>query len=129
MNFRVQVLDPEGEFQLAFGQPGNRIGYFSRPKGVAVDSEGHIYVVDAAFNNFQIFNPEGQLLLFVGQLGNTPGRFWLPAGAYIDGEDKLYVADQYNFRIQVFQYLRDQAAETANSTESPGTEAGESQVE
>jgi DNA-binding beta-propeller fold protein YncE len=105
MNFRVQILDPEGAVLKTFGEIGDAMGRFSRPKGIAVDSEGHIYVVDAAFNNFQIFNREGQLLLFVGSLGRAPGQFWLPAGAYIDANDRLYIADQYNFRVQVFQYL------------------------
>lgn len=49
------------------------MGDFARPKGVAVDSEGHIYVVDAAFGNVQIFNSEGLLLLFFGQMGTGPG--------------------------------------------------------
>jgi len=71
-----------------------------------VDSEGHIYVADAAFDNFQIFDQEGRLLLFVGQAGSGPGQFHLPAGLYIDEEDRIYVVDQFNRRVQVFQYLK-----------------------
>ncbi len=105
-NFRVQILDPEGNFIRKFGQPGNRPGDFYRPKGVGVDSEGHIYVADAAFDNFQIFDQEGRLLLFVGQAGSGPGQFHLPAGLYIDERDRIYVVDQFNRRVQVFQYLK-----------------------
>ena len=72
---------------------------------VSLDSEGHIYVVDASFNNFQIFDEEGQLLLFVGAGGRNPGEFVLPAGMFIDEQDRIYVADQGNSRVQVFQYL------------------------
>ncbi len=107
MNFRVQILDPEGKVIKTFGNVGDGLGQFARPKGIAVDSDGNIYVIDAAFNNFQIFDSEGRLLLFVGSIGKEPGQFWLPAGAYIDGQDRIYVADQYNFRVQVFQYFRD----------------------
>ena len=80
-------------------------GQFSRAKGIAVDSDGHIYVVDAAFNNYQIFDQDGQLMLCVGSIGQGDGQFWLPAGAYMGPDDMLYVVDQYNFRVQVFQYL------------------------
>jgi len=111
MNFRVQILDPDGKAISAFGENGRNPGQFARGKGIALDSEGHIYVVDAAFNNFQVFDPDGRLLLFIGSNGRNPGEFWLPAGAYIDNEDRIYVADQYNFRIQVFQYLGERAAD------------------
>ena len=82
-------------------------GTFSRPKGIGIDSDGHVYVVDAAFNNFQIFDETGQLLLFIGGEGNAPGQFQLPAGMYVDEKDRIYVVDSFNFRVQVFQYLSD----------------------
>ena len=72
-----------------------------------MDSEGHIYVVDAAFNNFQIFDEEGKLLLWVGNPGSRPGEFYLPSGMYIDREDRIYVTDTFNRRVQVFQYLKE----------------------
>ena len=81
------------------------MGDMARPKGIAVDSDGHIYVVDAAFGNFQIFNREGRILLFVGQMGHQPGQFWLPTGMYINAQDRIYVSDSLNARIQVFQYI------------------------
>ena len=105
MNFRVQVLDPDGKPVATFGGIGDAYGQLARAKGIALDSDGNIYVVDAAFNNFQIFNREGQVLLAVGVAGLAPGQFWLPAGAAIDDKDRVYVVDQYNRRVQIFQYL------------------------
>ncbi|MFQ5852010.1 MAG: 6-bladed beta-propeller [Candidatus Binatia bacterium] len=117
-NFRVQLLDLEGNFIRNVGKLGDRPGNLARPKGVAADSENHIYVVDAAFDNFQIFDEKGGLLLFVGQAGSQPGRFWLPAGIHIDEKDRVYVVDSYNHRVQVFQYLgenqRDKATKATN---------------
>jgi hypothetical protein len=81
---------------------------------VGVDSEGHIYVADTSFGNFQIFDQGGHLLLFVGSPGGGPGEFFLPAGLYIDGRDRIYVADQGNARVQVFEYQRDGRAGRAN---------------
>jgi DNA-binding beta-propeller fold protein YncE len=116
MNFRVQTFTPDGKPMSQFGQMGAQLGQLARPKGVAVDSDGHVYVVDAAFGNFQIFEGHGehQLMLFVGQTGSEPGQFMLPAGVYIDEQDRIYVADQYNRRVQVFQYFGDKGVSQAS---------------
>jgi DNA-binding beta-propeller fold protein YncE len=107
LNFRVQVLAPEGTFIRAFGAAGNSPGYFSRPKGVAVDSDGNIYVVDALFDNVQVFDEAGRLLLSFGEPGSAYGEFWLPSGIFIDSRDRIYVSDSYNKRVQIFQYLKE----------------------
>ena len=41
---------------------GVGFGNFTRPKDVAVDDNGYIYVTDNAFNNVQIFDADGRLL-------------------------------------------------------------------
>lgn len=105
MNFRIQVFDREGKFLSAFGHLGDGAGDFARPKGVAVDSEGHIYVVDALFDNVQIFDEQGRLLLFIGGPGRKPGEFWLPSEIWIDEHDNIYISDSYNRRLQVLRYL------------------------
>ena len=111
-NFRVQIFDKDGNFQRKFGGVGTGLGMFSKPKGIALDSEGHIYVVDAAFNNIQIFDGGGRLLLFFGEMGTKPGQVWLPAGMYIDEKDNIYVADQYNRRINVYKFLGGDTTQT-----------------
>lgn len=120
-NFRVQIFDLDGKFLETFGGIGDAPGRFARPKGIAVDSEGHVYVIDAAFDNFQVFDEDGKLLMFVGGAGASPGRFNLPAGIYIDEKDRIYVADQYNYRVQVFQFLSQQfKAKQASEGKTPG---------
>jgi len=105
-NFRVQLLDLDGNCINVFGQKGDGAGDFALPKGVAFDSEGHIYVVDTHFENVQVFNPRGQLLMAFGGEGHELGRFWLPAGLAIDAQDRIWVADSGNHRLQVFEYIR-----------------------
>jgi len=107
MNFRVQIFRTDGSFLSAFGKAGDGSGDFSKPKGIAVDSEGHIYVSDAHFDNVQIFDREGRLLLDFGNTGSSNGEMVLPAGVYIDERDRVYVADSYNNRVEVFQYLKE----------------------
>lgn len=105
-NFRVQLLDLDGRFIRAIGSKGDGAGDFSMPKGVAADSEGHIYVVDAHFENVQVFDQEGRLLMAFGREGRAPGEFFLPAGVAIDADDRIWVADSGNRRLQVFEYMR-----------------------
>jgi DNA-binding beta-propeller fold protein YncE len=107
LNFRVQVLSPEGSFLFTFGRMGDAPGTFSRPKGVAVDSDGNIYVVDALFDNIQVFDKGGRLLMAFGEHGKGYGDLWLPTGIYIDNKDLIYVSDSSNRRVQIFRYLKE----------------------
>jgi DNA-binding beta-propeller fold protein YncE len=100
------LLDLDGVCLKTIGKKGDGAGDFALPKGVAFDSEGHIYVVDAQFENIQVFDPNGQLLMAFGEEGNGLGEFSLPAGLMIDGMDRIWVADAGNHRIQVFSYMR-----------------------
>lgn len=105
-NFRVQLMDLDGNGIRTIGQKGDGAGDLSLPKGVAFDNEGHVYVVDAHFENIQVFNDSGQLLMAFGQEGREPGRFSLPAGLAIGPDDRIWVADSGNRRLQVFEYIR-----------------------
>ena len=104
MNFRIQVLDENLKAITHFGKVGQASGQFSRPKGVATDTDGHIYVADALFDNVQIFDTNGRFLMHWGEAGQKVGKFWMPAGIAIDRQNCIYVADTYNQRIQMFKY-------------------------
>lgn len=104
LNFRVQIFDERDGKPLArFGHHGDGSGDIAMPKGVAVDADGAIYVVDAVFDNVQLFDRDGTFLLTLGQRGVELGEFWLPSGATIGADRRLYVCDTYNHRVQVFQ--------------------------
>lgn len=106
LNFRVQVLDEGFNNLFSIGHQGDVQGTFSRPKGVAVDSDENIYVVDGLFDAIQIFNFNGELLLVFGKSGIGAGEFDMPAGIFIDNDDQIYVADTLNRRIQIFKHLK-----------------------
>jgi DNA-binding beta-propeller fold protein YncE len=88
-----------------FGMLGDAYGDLEKPKGVATDSEGNIYVVDSIKDMIKIFDRQGALLLFFGSQGRAYGEFWLPSGIFIDNNDYIYVTETYNGRVQVFKYL------------------------
>ncbi len=102
MNFRIQILSADGTFINKFGKQGDSTGSFARPRGIATDNNGNIFVADALFNNVQIFDQEGTLLYYFGTRGTGSFQFWMPAGIYIDSSDNIYVSDSYNSRIQVY---------------------------
>jgi DNA-binding beta-propeller fold protein YncE len=105
MNFRIQVLDRSGGFRFAIGQLGDSTGAMFRPKGVAVDSEGHFYVVDGLWGIVQVFDRQTDLLYYFGQRGSALGQFQLPTGLFIDRGDRVFVVDSLNRRVQVFHYF------------------------
>ena len=102
LNFRIQAFDPEGQFLWTFGRHGDGSGDLAAPKGVGVDGDGHVFVVDALFAAVQIFERDGSLLLAFGEQGSRAGQFWLPAGLCISPKGEMFVADAYNRRVQVF---------------------------
>ncbi len=151
-SYRISKYDSKGAFVRSYGYHGDGLGSFARPKGLAIDKAGHLYVVDSAFENVQIFDSaSGRLLLFFGGAGVSHGKMYLPAGLHIDYEnveyfnqyaDKdfkieylIYVANRYgNSKIGVYGFgewvgaplsgeRRESTAEDAgNAEEKPGTE-------
>jgi len=102
LNFRVQIFDADLRPQAAFGQNGDGLGDLSRPKGIAIDREGVVFVLEGYFDVIQAFSERGKLLGVFGGSGVTPGRLWLAGGMTLDPRGLLYVADTFNARVQVF---------------------------
>jgi DNA-binding beta-propeller fold protein YncE len=87
----------EGKFLLQIGQAGDTAGRFSRPKGVAVDDKGNVYVSDSLLAAVQVFDPSGKFVGVIGrqEAGNreSDSLFSAPAEMkIIDG--LLYVTDR-----------------------------------
>ena len=74
---------------------------FKNPRGIAVDSENNIYVVDSGNSQIKKFDSTGKFLLLWGSFGTGYGQFKNPAGIFVD-QKYVYVADTGNARIQKF---------------------------
>ncbi len=106
LNHRVQVLDAtSGAPRRQLGARGLYVGNLVRPKGVGVDAEGNVYVVESYYDSLLVFSPGGEFLMPIGGTGTATGRFYLPAGVWIDGRNRVHVADMFNGRIVLFQFL------------------------
>ena len=105
MNSRVQVFERGEKHRLSVGTRGLYVGNLVRPKGVSLDSEGNIYVVESYFDHLLVFNRDGQFLMGLGGLGKEIGQFYLPSGVWVDSRNRVFVADMFNGRIVVLQFL------------------------
>lgn len=112
MNARVLEFASDGTFLRQIGERGDQFGHFDKPKGVATDTFGNIYVVDSFYSVVQIFNRDGKLLLFFGGRGDSPGFLSNPGGIAIDGKNRIYVANGLNFRIDVYELVNTNAADS-----------------
>ena len=85
-NARIVKLSKEGKFIKAWGKEGKAPGEFDVPHGLAMDSQGRLFVADRANNRIQIFEQDGKFLAEWKQFGR-------PSGVFIDKNDIIYVAD------------------------------------
>jgi DNA-binding beta-propeller fold protein YncE len=110
LNSRIQVFGTDGAgLARTFGARGLYVGNLVRPKGVAVDTEGNVYVVESYHDHLLVFDREGAFLMAIGGVGQDAGRFYLPAGVWVDARNRVFVADMFNGRVAVFQFLGGEA--------------------
>ncbi len=90
---KIFEFDPSGKLKRTIGHLGDNIDELVRPKGIAVDRESRIWVIDSGASLSpsawstevaKIYDPQGRLLLFFGRPGNEPGNMNLPAKIILD---------------------------------------------
>lgn len=119
-NARVNVYQQDGTYQFSFGSDGSGPGQLARltsaaaggASGIALDTDGNIYVADTWNHRIQVFAPDGTFLRGWGQFFDalddpvastqSPGAFYGPRGLAFH-EGLLYVTDTGNERVQVFE--------------------------
>jgi DNA-binding beta-propeller fold protein YncE len=84
-NARVHHFTPDGQLLHSWGEPGSGPGQFHVPHGIAIDSEGTVYVADRENSRIQLFSPKGEYLREWGNLAR-------PAQLAIVG-NRFYVAE------------------------------------
>ena len=104
---KVFVYDQEGKLKKELLEPGDNIWALNFPNGIALDSEGHIYIVDISANGFKIYDEKGTFLYYMGEQKPSVylGGFNNPKDIFVDDKDRIYVLDSPNRRLVVLQYL------------------------
>ena len=128
-NYRIQKFTlaspcPSGTSQVVagvcfvtkWGSSGTGAGEFVGPAGMAVDTDGNLYVADFNPQGFdsneriQKFDGDGNFILEWGShcsvndvgIDACDGLFWKPTAVAVDGPGNIYVLEIYNDRIQKF---------------------------
>jgi len=85
-NARIVKFSKDGKFIKTWGKEGKGPGEFNQPHGIAMDSQGRLFVADRANSRIQIFDQDGKFLTEWKQFGR-------PSGVVIDKNDVIHVAD------------------------------------
>lgn len=87
---RVTKYDQDGNFLGSFGGPGDTVGSFAKPKGIALSPEGYIFVVDGGTNLVQVFDDKFRPLTYFGWPGLPYGSLNGPAGIAVTTDNLEY---------------------------------------
>jgi predicted membrane-bound mannosyltransferase/DNA-binding beta-propeller fold protein YncE len=109
-NNRIQHFDAAGNLLQDWGSFSGPdaaqapAGTFNEPWGVAVDSDGSVYVADTWNYRIQKFSADGTFLTAWGSFTNAGAgyQFYGPRAIAVDGRGRVFVADTGNKRIAVF---------------------------
>jgi uncharacterized protein (TIGR03663 family) len=109
-NNRIQHLSADGSVLQVWGSyadisqgeaPG---GTFFEPWGIAVGSDGSVYVADTWNHRIQKFSSDGKFINMWGYFGQaeTPFALWGPRDIAIDMNGDLFITDTGNKRIVIY---------------------------
>ena len=96
------------------GSPGSADGAgsnarFNNPFGVAVDTNGNVFVADSENDEIRMVTQGGEVSTIAGSPGNvgsvdgtgTNAQFYFPQGVAVDSAGNVYVADTDNYTIRM----------------------------
>ncbi|MBK9926951.1 MAG: TIGR03663 family protein [Anaerolineales bacterium] len=116
-NHRIQKFDKTGRPIKMWGELGqsspeapNASTAFWGPRGIAVNSSGHVLVADTGNKRIVVFDSDGNYITEFGTAGFDPGQFDEPVGVAVGPSGTVYVADTWNQRIQAFTPSEDGTA-------------------
>jgi DNA-binding beta-propeller fold protein YncE len=101
----VRTIRPEEKWGFGndIGGWGVEKGELFRPKGVAVDAKGQVYIADSYLGIIQVFDQAGNFQAVLGDEQAKVRRFMTPTRLYVDGDGLLYVVEMFANRVSVFR--------------------------
>ncbi|MDD3626160.1 MAG: NHL repeat-containing protein [bacterium] len=100
-NNRIIQIDLSGKQVWSFGDTKSSKGALFRPRDIAADKIGNLYVTDDTNQIKKISIKKGLIKTF-GSEGKSPGQFMKPKGIAIWNDLFLVICDSMNGRIQFF---------------------------
>lgn len=105
---QIVVMDRfSGEELRRIGEPASEEDSyeergFGYPLGVAVDSDGNVYVSDVMASRVQQFAPDGTVTVVYSNLGDTLGENRRPKHLDVDKYGQVFVVDASFANVQIF---------------------------
>jgi hypothetical protein len=94
----------ELEEDLSIGNEDDENYLFYRLRGIQVDIDGNIYVLDSGNYRLQVFDKSGKYLRTIGKKGQGPGEFSIPTRLQLDDETgDIFVKDNGLRKIIIFE--------------------------
>ncbi|WP_251551911.1 6-bladed beta-propeller [Neobacillus muris] len=103
-NQRIVVFKKNGEYVRVINGSKNNKGdtKFVNPRGVGVEPDGTLLMVDNMTHYVYGFNQKGEQVFQIGGIGSDKGQFYLPNGLFVDNNGEVFVTDTVNQRIAVY---------------------------
>ncbi|NLH72422.1 MAG: ABC transporter permease subunit [Verrucomicrobia bacterium] len=100
MTGRVQKFAPDGTWLLSWQMPETDLG---RPKGMGIDKDGHVIVVEPHYSRINHFTSEGVLVRQWGQRGTNAGQLAFPRAVAVNRAGEILVSEYGHVdRVQRF---------------------------
>ncbi len=99
--FRAYKLSPDGRV-ASFGKAGSAPGRFGVIAGIAVDSGGHVLVVDKLKCVVMVFDRDFTFLTEFGHRGERPENLIVPDDVAVDRKHRVYVSQGRRRGVSVF---------------------------
>lgn len=100
--------------ELKLGSEADDATGFGDVRGILVDKNQNIWVLEASLQEIRVFTPAGKLLRTVGRKGQGPGEFIYADGMALDPDGLIWVHDPKNGRFSLFdqngKFVRQQSA-------------------
>jgi len=85
-NRRIMKFSKDGKFIKAWGKRGSGLGELGGLHGLALDSQGRLFIADRTNSRVHVFTPDGKFIASWEQFGR-------PSAIVIDKDDNLYVSE------------------------------------
>jgi ABC-type Fe3+ transport system permease subunit/streptogramin lyase len=87
---RVQKFSPAGTFLLSWQMPQTDKG---KPKGMGLDRDGNVVVIEPHYFRVNHFTPDGQLVAQWGESGTNVGQLSFPRAVVVNAEGALLIPE------------------------------------
>jgi DNA-binding beta-propeller fold protein YncE len=100
---RLEALVGSARLELTWGSFGNGPGQFHQPKGIDIDSNGQVLVLDTQNDRVQVFTPEGALVDIWGMFPPGDSAFERPSDLVVNASGQVAISHSVQYWVNVFQ--------------------------